>query len=92
VVGWLPIVSKDTDKEGKPEFVNLEHVIWHKAFLKLLELVMQYSKSGYSHNCYDKIMCWLFPILLIFSADYEEQYVLYSYTCLQSDIRPFLDV
>ncbi|KAG1847780.1 hypothetical protein C8R48DRAFT_554850, partial [Suillus tomentosus] len=54
-------------------FVNLKRVIWHEAFLKLLELVAQYSKSGYSHNCYDKIMHWLFPILLVLSADYEEQ-------------------
>ncbi|KAG2151677.1 uncharacterized protein EDB93DRAFT_1240030 [Suillus bovinus] len=73
VVGWLPIVSEDADEEGKPGFVNLKRVIWHEAFLKLLELVMQHSKSGYSHTCYDKIAHWLFPIILILSADYEEQ-------------------
>ncbi|KAG1796452.1 uncharacterized protein HD556DRAFT_1431467 [Suillus plorans] len=73
VVGWLPIVSEDADEEGKPGFVNLKRVIWHEAFLKLLELVAQHSKSGYSHTCYDKIARWLFPIILILSADYEEQ-------------------
>ncbi|KAG1765353.1 hypothetical protein EDD22DRAFT_978791 [Suillus occidentalis] len=73
VVGWLPIVSEDADEEGKPGFVNLKCIIWHEAFLKLLELVVQHSKSGYSHTCYDKIMHWLFPIILILSADYEEQ-------------------
>ncbi|KAG1771113.1 hypothetical protein EV702DRAFT_1181527 [Suillus placidus] len=73
-------VSEDADEEGKPGFVNLRCVVWHEAFLKLLELIVQYSKSGYSHNCYDKIMRWLFPILLILSADYEEQ-------CMMSLIR-----
>ncbi|KAG1876519.1 hypothetical protein DFJ58DRAFT_720982 [Suillus subalutaceus] len=80
VVGWLPIVSEDADEEGKPGFINLKRVVWHEAFLKLLELVAQYSKSGYSHTCYDKIARWLFPIILILSADYEEQ-------CMMSLIR-----
>ncbi|KAG0695435.1 hypothetical protein DFH29DRAFT_780891, partial [Suillus ampliporus] len=66
-------VSEDADEEGKLGFVNLKCVIWHELFLKLLELVVQYSKTGYSHQCFDKIICWLFPILLILSADYEEQ-------------------
>ncbi|KAG2133600.1 uncharacterized protein EDB93DRAFT_1254811 [Suillus bovinus] len=73
-------VSEDADEEGKPGFVNLKCVIWHEAFLKLLELVAQHSKSGYSHTCYDKIARWLFPIILILSADYEEQ-------CMMSLIR-----
>ncbi|KAG1882178.1 hypothetical protein F4604DRAFT_1879586 [Suillus subluteus] len=80
VVGWLPIIPKDADEGGKPGFVNLKHVIWHESFLKLLELVVQYLKTGYSHQCFDKIIRWLFPILLILSADYEEQ-------CMMSLIR-----
>ncbi|KAG2133578.1 uncharacterized protein EDB93DRAFT_1242820 [Suillus bovinus] len=71
VVRWLPIIY--ADEEGKPGFINLKRVIWHEAFLKLLELVAQHSESGYSHTCYDKIARWLFPIILILSADYEEQ-------------------
>jgi hypothetical protein len=35
-----------------------------------------YSKTGYHHKCADDLVRWLFPILLILSADYEEQYVL----------------
>ncbi|KAG1830270.1 hypothetical protein DFJ58DRAFT_737038 [Suillus subalutaceus] len=71
VVGWLPIlqVSEDADEEGKPGFVNLKRVVWHEAFLKLLELVAIL-----------KIARWLFPIILILSADYEEQ-------CMMSLIR-----
>ncbi|KAG1859232.1 hypothetical protein F4604DRAFT_1882756 [Suillus subluteus] len=74
VVGWLPIVSEDADEEGKPGFVNFKRVVWHESFQKLLEMVARYSKTGYSHQCFDKITHWLFPILLILSADYEEQY------------------
>ncbi|KAG0692108.1 hypothetical protein DFH29DRAFT_985943 [Suillus ampliporus] len=79
-IGDGRVVSEDADEEGKPGFVNLKHVIWHELFLKLLELVVQYSKTGYLHQCFDKIIRWLFPILLILSADYEEQ-------CMMSLIR-----
>ncbi|KAG1824182.1 hypothetical protein EV424DRAFT_1471936 [Suillus variegatus] len=68
--GHVVRVSEDADEEGKPGFVNLKRIIWHEAFLKLLELVAQHSKSH----------CWLFPIILILSADYEEQ-------CMMSLIR-----
>ncbi|KAG2057487.1 hypothetical protein BDR06DRAFT_980881 [Suillus hirtellus] len=80
IVGWLPIVSEKADEEGKTGFVNFKHIVWHKSFLKLLELIVQYSKTGYVHQCFDMIICWLFPILLILSADYEEQ-------CMMSLIR-----
>ncbi|KAG0700512.1 hypothetical protein DFH29DRAFT_876568 [Suillus ampliporus] len=80
VVGLLPIVSEDASEEGKTGFTNLKRVIWHESFVKFLELVVQYSKTGYSYKCFDQIICWLFPILLILSADYEEQ-------CMMSLIR-----
>ncbi|KAG1802204.1 uncharacterized protein HD556DRAFT_1196826, partial [Suillus plorans] len=73
VIGLLPIVSEDASEEGKIGFTNLKCVIWHKSFVKFLELVAQYLKTGYSYKCFDQILCWLFPILLILSADYEEQ-------------------
>lgn len=69
-------VFEEADEEGKMGFVNFKRVVWHESFLKLLELVVQYSKTGYAHQCFDMIIRWLFPILLILSADYEEQYVL----------------
>ncbi|KAG1901040.1 uncharacterized protein F5891DRAFT_1128297 [Suillus fuscotomentosus] len=80
IVGWLPIVSEEADEEGKMGFVSFKRVVWHESFLKLLELVVQYSKTGYAHQCFDMIIRWLFPILLILSADYEEQ-------CMMSLIR-----
>ena len=91
VVGWLPIVSEpayavycltlgqveeDSGETGKTGFVNHKQVVWHKSFFLLLETIILYSKTGFHHLCADQIRRWLFPILLILSADYEEQYVL----------------
>ncbi|KAI5982651.1 hypothetical protein EDD15DRAFT_2377451 [Pisolithus albus] len=72
VVGWLPIVPELAKEESKTGYVNFKHVIWHEAFLKLLEKVAELSKVGYLHECYDGVLRWLFPLILILSADYEE--------------------
>ena len=94
VVGWLPIVSKipctayhlisgqveeDSGETGKTAFVNHKQIVWHQSFFLLLETIILYSKTGFHHTCADEIHRWLFPILLILSADYEEQYV---FSCL----------
>jgi hypothetical protein len=90
VVGWLPIVSEisctiyhltsgqveeDSGETGKTAFVNHKQVVWHRSFFLLLETIILYSETGFHHTCADKICRWLFPILLVLSADYEEQYV-----------------
>ncbi|KAG1874443.1 hypothetical protein F4604DRAFT_1880894 [Suillus subluteus] len=62
VIGWLPIVPEDAGEEGKLGYTTLKHV--HAA---------QYSKTGYLHKCHNDVLRWLFPIILILSADYEEQ-------------------
>ncbi|KAG2046508.1 hypothetical protein BDR06DRAFT_977432 [Suillus hirtellus] len=72
-VGWLPIVPGDMSKEGKHRYTTLKHVVWHESFLKLLVHLDQYSKTGYSYSCYNKIMHWLFPVISILLGDYEEQ-------------------
>ncbi|KAG0698920.1 hypothetical protein DFH29DRAFT_809715 [Suillus ampliporus] len=77
VVGWLPIVPKDADQSGKLSYTNIKCVVWHKAFLKLLELVIIFSKTGFTHKSnFNNIMRWLFPLILLLSADYEEQCVM----------------
>ncbi|KAG2091483.1 uncharacterized protein F5147DRAFT_822988 [Suillus discolor] len=80
VVGWLPIVPDDAAEEGKLGYTTLKRVVWHESFFKLLEHVAQHSKTGYSHKGYNGILRWLFPVILILSADYEEQ-------CMMSLIR-----
>jgi len=68
-------VGEDEDKKGKSEYVNFKRVVWHESFRKLLESIVQYSKTGCWVQCGDQIPRHLFPIILILSADYEEQYV-----------------
>ncbi|KAG2137820.1 hypothetical protein BD769DRAFT_1351482 [Suillus cothurnatus] len=80
VVGWLPIVPEDAGEEGKLGYTTLKRVVWHESFLKLLEHAAQYSKTGYLRKCHNDILRWLFPVILILSADYEEQ-------CMMSLIR-----
>ncbi|KAI6035874.1 hypothetical protein EDC04DRAFT_2604784 [Pisolithus marmoratus] len=74
--GWLPIVPELAQEERKTSYVNFKHAVWHEAFFKLLEKVAELSKVGYLYECYDKVLWWLFPIILILSADYEELYAL----------------
>ncbi|KAG2741161.1 hypothetical protein P692DRAFT_201727134 [Suillus brevipes Sb2] len=76
VVGWLPIVPTDSNEDGKLSYTNLKRVVWHKAFVKLLESIILYSKTGFAHKCFDGIMRWLYPLILLLSADYEEQCVM----------------
>ncbi|KIN97740.1 hypothetical protein M404DRAFT_32072 [Pisolithus tinctorius Marx 270] len=69
---WDIQVPELASEERKTGYVNFKHVIWHEAFYKLLEKVAELSKVGYLHECYDNIRWWLFPVILILSADYEE--------------------
>ncbi|KAI6145632.1 hypothetical protein BKA82DRAFT_24361 [Pisolithus tinctorius] len=69
---WDIQVPELAGEERKIGYVNFKHVIWHEAFYKLLEKVAELSKVGYLHECYNNIHQWLFPVILILSADYEE--------------------
>ncbi|KAI6146828.1 hypothetical protein BKA82DRAFT_4330327 [Pisolithus tinctorius] len=69
----LPVhVPELAKEEGKTGYANFKHVVWHTAFFQLLEKVVELSKVSYLHECYDKVLCWLFPLVLILSANYEE--------------------
>ncbi|KAI6023489.1 hypothetical protein BKA83DRAFT_4125058, partial [Pisolithus microcarpus] len=64
IIGWLPVVPEDAEEEGKLGYTTL----------KLLSDIQQHSKTGYNHtSCYNQVTCWLFPVVLILSVDYEEQ-------------------
>ncbi|KIJ66780.1 hypothetical protein HYDPIDRAFT_174145 [Hydnomerulius pinastri MD-312] len=73
VVGWLPIVPEPAKEERKPGYTNYKRVVWHEAFLRILDKLAELSRLGYQHECYNKILRWLFPLILILSTDYEEQ-------------------
>ncbi|KAI9457934.1 hypothetical protein HD554DRAFT_2042222 [Boletus coccyginus] len=74
IVGWLPIVPEPAKDEHKTSWTNFKRVIWHESFTILLEDLFQLSQTGYKHKCYDEVERWLFPLILILSADYEELY------------------
>ncbi|KAG1904191.1 uncharacterized protein F5891DRAFT_1126623 [Suillus fuscotomentosus] len=76
VVGWLPIVNKNQKDSGKASFVNFKNAVWHESFLQLIESAIQHSKTGYWFDCGDLIRRLLWPIILILSADYEEQCIM----------------
>ncbi|KAJ7713252.1 hypothetical protein B0H16DRAFT_1810756 [Mycena metata] len=72
VVGSLPVVKDDTAESGKPGYVNFKNAVWHSAFYKLLESIVAHSKTGIWTQCGDGQQRWLFPVILILAADYEE--------------------
>ncbi|KAJ7184441.1 hypothetical protein C8R46DRAFT_1064066 [Mycena filopes] len=76
VVGHQPIVKDDPQENGKPAFSNFKNVVWHTAFYKLLESLVHPSKVGEWTGCGDGKLRWLWPIILILAADYEEACVM----------------
>ncbi|KAF7965604.1 hypothetical protein HWV62_42659 [Athelia sp. TMB] len=76
VVGWLPIVAEDTAETKKTGFVNHKNAVWHTAFLEFLGDAVMYAETGLWHTCGDDVLRRLFTIILILSADYEEQCIM----------------
>ncbi|KAJ7116962.1 hypothetical protein C8R44DRAFT_832414 [Mycena epipterygia] len=76
VVGHQPIVKDDPQENNKPGFSNFKNIVWHTAFYKLLESLVQPAKAGDWTKCGDGILRWLWPTILILAADYEEACVM----------------
>ncbi|KAI5992656.1 hypothetical protein EDD15DRAFT_2136230, partial [Pisolithus albus] len=76
IVGWLPIVKEAKEYSRKPRFVNFKNAVWHESFRKLLQTVEKESETGCWVNCWDGVARRFFPVILILSADYEEQAVM----------------
>jgi len=68
----LSQIQEDSGETGKKGYVNFKRVVWHQAFYEVLKSVEQYAKTGYTMTISD-FEKWMFPIVLIASADYEEQ-------------------
>ncbi|KAG1859330.1 hypothetical protein DFJ58DRAFT_715722 [Suillus subalutaceus] len=80
MVGWLPIVPEDSDEDSKLSYTNLKRVVWHESFSILLVTIILLSATGFAHECYDGTQRLLFPLILILSADYEEQEALTNHS------------
>ncbi|KAF8256486.1 hypothetical protein EI94DRAFT_1645643, partial [Lactarius quietus] len=76
VVRWLPIVKEDPKERNKPEFVNFKRTVWHESFLQVIQSIAGHSKMGCWLECGDSVRRWIFPIVTMLSADYEEQCVM----------------
>jgi hypothetical protein len=66
-------VPEDEAEKGKKGYVDFKREVWHQCFIKLLETIAQKSVTGHWEKCGDNINRQLFPVVLILSADYEEQ-------------------
>ncbi|KAK6972064.1 hypothetical protein R3P38DRAFT_3336149 [Favolaschia claudopus] len=64
VVGELPVVQEDSAESGKTKYPA--------SFYKLLEYVARHFKTEIWTLCGDGKGRWLFPVILILAADYEE--------------------
>ncbi|KAG1898812.1 uncharacterized protein F5891DRAFT_1129282 [Suillus fuscotomentosus] len=69
-------VPEDAEEDHKLSYTNLKHVVWHEAFLKFLEVIILYSKTGFAHKCFNDVERWLYALILLLLADYEEQCVM----------------
>ncbi|KAI5983591.1 hypothetical protein EDD15DRAFT_2533716 [Pisolithus albus] len=76
LVGWLPIVPADSGNEGKLSWTNLKRVVWHESFLKILDSIVSLSKVGFAYQTFEGTVRRLYPVILILSADYEEQCIM----------------
>ncbi|KAG2116966.1 hypothetical protein DEU56DRAFT_874124 [Suillus clintonianus] len=76
VMGWLPLVVEDQKHTKKKKYVDFKNAVWHTSFYQLLASVEKHSKTGYWFECADGIQCFLWPLILILSADYEEQCIM----------------
>lgn len=70
-----PQVPEEAAESGKKGFVDFKRIVWHKGFELLLAKLKEYAATGCTVMCGDDIERLIVPLILILSADYEEQYV-----------------
>ena len=70
---FLREIAEDPSEDGKREFVNFKRAVWHRSFHLVIESIVEYSRTGCWLKCGDGQEHHIFPVILILSADYEEQ-------------------
>jgi hypothetical protein len=66
-------IVEDQEHAKKKNYVDFKNAVWHTSFYQLLASVAKHSNTGYWFECGDGIRRHLWPLILILSADYEEQ-------------------
>lgn len=54
--------------------------VWHEATGSVVEPLVLPAKAGYAAECGDDAVRRLAPVILIFSSDVEEEYVLHLFS------------
>jgi hypothetical protein len=72
-------VEGNAKDRKKPEFINFKRILWHESFFHIIESIVLYTKSGCWLKCGDGYDRCLFPIIMVLSVDYEEQYTSFSH-------------
>ncbi|KAK0496569.1 hypothetical protein EDD18DRAFT_1105675 [Armillaria luteobubalina] len=73
VIGWLLIVKEEAQHTGKSYYADFKRAVWHKAFKFILSPIKDKSKFGAWVQVAGAAELYLFPTIMILSADYEEQ-------------------
>ena len=69
-------------KQGKRVLSTSNVLFGMNHFMKFCNQLNSIHKLGLSYPCADNILRWIYFIILIISADYEEQCVLHKYLSL----------
>ena len=70
----------------KPEFVAFKQTVWHESFSLIIQSIVGHSKMGCYIHCGDNVRQWIFPFVIILSADYKEQCIfIFFMTALFND-------
>ena len=64
--------EKSEDKRTK-DWKELKGAVWHECFYQLLSVLKIPAEVGERITCGDGVVRWLFVVILIISADFEEQ-------------------
>ncbi|KAK1227009.1 hypothetical protein PQX77_009971 [Marasmius sp. AFHP31] len=76
IVGWQPVIEEESAHKNKPSWANMKCIVWHQAFLKIIESLILMSQVGEIFKCGDGVTRLIYLVILALSADYEEQCVM----------------
>jgi hypothetical protein len=66
-------VSEDPLETKKPAYVDFKRAVWHESMRVILEPLELHSKTGCWVMCGDGVKRLIYPVILMLSADFEEQ-------------------
>ena len=77
-------IEEEAEESRKRDYVNFKRVVWHSSFYELLDSIQAHSQVGFHIVCADGVKRHFYPVIIILSADYEEQYEWFHISYLSS--------